>query len=477
MGVLNTFNNDTICAIATAMSDAGIGIIRVSGKDALDICDKIYCSSKMIHNLKSHKPNSIVYGYICDDSKPLDDNIVDEVMISFMKAPHSYTKEDVIEINSHGGMLVMNQIILLLLKSGCRLAEPGEFTKRAFLNGRIDLTKAEAIMDVISAQNNFALESSRNQLQGKMYKKIKAFREKILYQMAFIESALDDPENYDLTGFPEKLKETIKPLASEIEKLIETADEGLIRKDGIKTVIVGKPNAGKSSLLNTLTGNERAIVTDIAGTTRDIIEETVRLGDIVLHVIDTAGIRTTEDVIEKIGVDKAKSKIQEADLILYILDSTSSIDDEDKEIISLCRDKKTIVLLNKDDLTDDIKVTEDHISDLLSEVTEYEVPVIRTSMLNGFGIEELKDSVTKLFLNGQIVPKQEIYITNLRHKELLNSALMSLNLVIDSIDKNLSEDFYTVDLTESYAKLGELIGEEVGDDLVEEIFSKFCMGK
>ena len=477
MGVLNNFNNDTICAIATAMSDAGIGIIRVSGKDAVEICDKIYCSSKMIHNLKSHKPNSIVFGYICDDSKDADNQIVDEVMISYMKAPHSYTKEDVIEINSHGGMLVMNQIILLLLDKGCRLAEPGEFTKRAFLNGRIDLTKAEAIMDVISAQNNFALESSRTQLQGKMYNKIKSYREKILYQMAFIESALDDPENYDLTGFPEKLKETLKPIIIDIQNLIETADEGIIRKDGIKTVIVGKPNAGKSSLLNMLTGNDRAIVTDIAGTTRDIIEETVRLGDIVLHVIDTAGIRNTEDVIEKIGVDRAKSKIQEADLILYILDSTSAIDDEDKEIISLCKNKKTIVLLNKDDLTENIKVTDNHISELLSSITEYDVPVIKTSMLNGLGIEELKKSVTDLFLNGDIVPKQEIYVTNLRHKDLLNQSLESLRLVFDSIDKNLSEDFYTVDLTESYTKLGEIIGEEVGDDLVEVIFSKFCMGK
>ena len=226
-----------------------------------------------------------------------------------------------------------------------------------------------------------------------------------------------------------------------------------------------------------LTGNDRAIVTDIAGTTRDIIEETVRLGDIVLRVIDTAGIRNTEDVIEKIGVDRAKSKIQEADLILYILDSTSAIDDEDKEIISLCKNKKTIVLLNKDDLTENIKVTDNHISELLSSITEYDVPVIKTSMLNGLGIEELKKSVTDLFLNGDIVPKQEIYVTNLRHKDLLNQSLESLRLVIDSSDKNLSEDFYTVDLTESYTKLGEIIGEEVGDDLVEEIFSKFCMGK
>jgi tRNA modification GTPase len=330
---------------------------------------------------------------------------------------------------------------------------------------------------VISAQNSFALESSKNQLQGKMYKKIKSYREKILYQMAFIESALDDPENYDLTGYPEKLKEIVEEIIIDIQKLLDTADEGIIRKDGINTVIVGKPNAGKSSLLNALTGNERAIVTDIAGTTRDIIEETVRLGDIILHVIDTAGIRNTDDVIEKIGVDKAKSKVQDAELVLYILDSTSEIDNEDREIMSLCEGKKTIILLNKDDLSHEKKITDEVINSHFAEFSDGQIPVIKTSMLKGNGLEELKEAVTDLFLNGEIVPKQEIYVTNIRHKDLLRQALDSLKLVIDSIDKNLSEDFYTVDLTESYARLGEIIGEEVGDDLVEEIFSKFCMGK
>lgn len=470
--VLSTFSNDTICAIATAMSDAGIGIIRVSGPKALSICNTIYVSSQKEHTLLSHKPNSIRFGYICDG-----DEIIDEVMISYMKAPHSYTMEDVIEINSHGGMLVMNRILNLLLQTGCRMAEPGEFTKRAFLNGRIDLTKAEAVMDIISAQNNFALESSKSQLQGQLSTKIKELREKILYEMAFIESALDDPENYDLTGYSQKLRSIIIPMRNEISTLIETSDEGKIRKDGIKTVIVGKPNAGKSSLLNALTGDERAIVTDIAGTTRDVIEETVRLGDIVLHVIDTAGIRNTEDIIEKIGVDKAKSKIEEADLILYILDSTSETDNEDKEIIELCKSKKTIVLLNKNDLSDNIKITEDIVRMHFSGSSNEHLPIIRTSMLKGNGLEELKDAISDLFFNGDIVPKQEIYITNLRHKDLLSKAGNSLELVLDSIEKNLSEDFYTVDLTGAYEALGEILGEEIGDDLVEEIFSKFCMGK
>jgi tRNA modification GTPase len=471
--ILNNFSNDTICAIATAMSDAGIGIIRVSGSRALSICSEIYASAKMEKTLLNHEPNTIKYGFIVDD----EGKVIDEVMISYMKAPHSYTKEDVIEINSHGGMLIMNQIIDLLLEKGCRLAEPGEFTKRAFLNGRIDLTKAEAIMDIISAQNNFALESSKSQLRGSIYNKIRELRATIIYQMAFIESALDDPENYDLTGYPDKLKGIVNDLLSQIGELISTADEGKIRKDGIKTVIVGKPNAGKSSLLNALTGDERAIVTDIAGTTRDIIEETVRLGDIVLHVIDTAGIRNTEDVIEKIGVDRAKEKVSEADLVLYILDSTSELDDEDKDIISLCAGKKTIVLLNKDDLRDDIKISDDIVRMHFSDVAEDTLPIIRTSMLKGNGLDDLKNAVTDLFLNGEIVPKQEIYITNLRHKDLLKQTSDSLKMVLNSIDMELSEDFYTVDLTNAYTYLGEIIGEEVGDDLVEEIFSKFCMGK
>ena len=471
--VLNNFNDDTICAVATAMSDAGIGIIRVSGKEALTICDKIYVSPKKEHTLLTHKPNTIKYGYICNDQG----DIVDEVMISFMKGPHSYTREDVIEINSHGGMLVMNEILSLLLSKGCRLAEPGEFTKRAFLSGRIDLTKAEAVMDIIGAQNKFALDSSRAQLQGSIYKEVKALREDILYQMAYIESAIDDPESYDLTGYSDKLKEKVTAMSEKIRKLLKTADEGKIRKDGIKTVIIGKPNAGKSSLLNALSGNERAIVTDIAGTTRDVIEETVRLDDIILNLIDTAGIRDTEDLIEKIGVDKAKEKVEEADLCLYIIDSTSEIDDEDKQISSLCADKKTIVILNKNDLTGDIKISKDILPMQFSGSESLDFPVITTSLLNGEGIEELKRAITELFLGGEIAPKQEIYITNLRHKELLSKTVESLALVIDSIEKDLSEDFYTVDLTNAYVYLGEIIGEEIGDDLAEEIFSKFCMGK
>ncbi len=473
--IYSNVNDDVICAIATAMSDAGIGIIRVSGRDAVSICSQIYLSPGKEKNLSKHKPNSIKYGYICDPDE--GDRIIDEVMISYMKAPHSYTMEDVVEINSHGGMLIMNEILSLLLSHGARLAQPGEFTKRAFLNGRIDLTRAEAVMDIIGAQNKFALESSRRQLSGNICNEVKSIRSRILYETAFIESALDDPENYDLTGYPQKLKMIVEELAYRITKLISSADEGIIRKDGIKTVIIGKPNAGKSSLLNLLSGNERAIVTEIAGTTRDIIEETIRLDDIVLNLIDTAGIRDTEDIVERMGVDRAKEKISEADLCLYIIDATSRTDDMDKNIGMLCQGKKTIIILNKNDLTGNIKITNDMISEIMPDFNKDAIPVISTSLINQNGIDDLKEAICKLFFNGSIVPKQEIYITNLRHKDLLSESMNSLGLVLKSIDDGMSEDFYTVDLTNAYESLGEIIGEEVDDDLVEEIFSKFCMGK
>ena len=462
------FDDDTICAIATAMSDAGIGIIRISGKDAVSIVDKFYLSAKKVHNLKEHAPNTIEYGYICDN----EENILDEVMISFMKAPHSYTREDVIEINTHGGMMIMNEILELLISNGCRLADPGEFTKRAFLNGRIDLTKAEAVMDIISAQNKFALHNSEKQLRGEVYNVISELRKKILYEMAYIESALDDPENYDLDGYKPTLLSELKELSDKCMHLINSSDEGKIRKDGINTVIIGKPNAGKSSLLNIMTGEERAIVTDIAGTTRDIIEETVRMDDIILHIIDTAGIRNTDDTIEKIGVDKAKKYANDAELIIYLIDSTKDLTSDDYDIIDLIKNKKVIVLLNKSDLGNQI-VSKD---DVLSRF-ETEIPIINTSMTDMSGIEEMKQAISNYFLDGSIVPKQELYITNMRHQQALRKTYDSISLVIQSINDDMSEDFFTVDLMNAYASLGEIIGEEVGDDLVEEIFSKFCMGK
>ena len=463
------FKEDTICAIATSMMDAGIGIIRVSGENAIDYVDKLYTNPKGNHCLKSYETHTINYGFIVDE----DENKIDEVMISIMKAPKSYTREDVVEINSHGGRLIMETIINLLIKGGCRIAEPGEFTKRAFLNGRIDLTKAEAVMDLIHAKNEFSMKNSELQLSGELYKKIDSIRKEVLYEMAFIESAIDDPENYDLDGYSERLSEKNSSWLLQIEKLIKNSDEGMIRKDGIKTVIIGKPNAGKSSLLNKLAGEERAIVTDIEGTTRDIIEESINLGNIILHVIDTAGIRDTEGKIEQIGVEKAVKSADTADLILYIIDSTDDELSSDERIKNIIASNNVIVLLNKNDISDSINITAEDIHNMYGN----NIQVIKTSMIDDDGIEELKKVISDMFLNGAIVPKEEIYVTNLRQKEALVHVEESLKKVSLSIEDGMSEDFYSIDLMNAYSYLGEIIGQEVDEDLVEEIFSKFCMGK
>ncbi|WP_026526249.1 tRNA uridine-5-carboxymethylaminomethyl(34) synthesis GTPase MnmE [Butyrivibrio sp. VCD2006] len=463
------FKEDTICAIATAMIDAGIGIIRVSGDRTLEIVNNLYIDAKGNHSLKNYESHTINYGFIVDEN----DNKIDEIMISIMKAPRSYTKEDVVEINSHGGRLIMESILNLLIKNGCRLAEPGEFTKRAFLNGRIDLTRAEAVMDLIHAQNEFSMKNSELQIGGILFNKIEALRKEILYEMAFIESAIDDPENYDLTGYDERLSKKNEEWINKLDYLINTSDEGIIRKDGIKTVIIGKPNAGKSSLLNKLAGEEKAIVTDIEGTTRDIIEETIRLDDIVLRVLDTAGIRDTDDKVEKIGVERAVKSAQSADLILYIIDSTDDSVSDDERISELILEKHVIVLLNKNDISDSISILEKDIHNIYGS----NIPVIKTSMVSDTGIEELKKIITDMFFNGNLVPKEEVYVTNLRQKEALINAFESLKKVEASIEASMSEDFYSIDLMNAYAFLGEIIGQEVDEDLVEEIFSKFCMGK
>ena len=463
------FKDDTICAIATSMMDAGIGIIRVSGENAIDYVDKLYVNPSGKHTLKKYETHTINYGFIVDEKE----NKIDEVMVSIMKGPKSYTREDVVEINSHGGRLIMENIINLLINTGCRIAEPGEFTKRAFLNGRIDLTKAEAIMDLIHAKNEFSMKNSELQLSGELFNKIDSIRKEVLYEMAFIESAIDDPENYDLDGYPERLNEKNNSWLSKIQKLIKNSDEGMIRKDGIKTVIIGKPNAGKSSLLNKLAGEERAIVTDIEGTTRDIIEESINLGNIILHVIDTAGIRDTEDKIEQIGVEKAVKSADTADLILYIIDSTDDEISNDDRIKNIIDNNHVIVLLNKNDKSDSINITAEDIHKIYGD----DIQVVKTSMVDEDGIEELKKIISDMFLHGDILPKEEMYVTNLRQKEALIHVEESLKKVQISIEEEMSEDFFSIDLMNAYTYLGEIIGQEVDEDLVEEIFSKFCMGK
>lgn len=467
---------DTIAAIATAVSDSGIGIIRISGSDALLVADKVYRSPKNQKKLSQAASHTIHYGYIYDE-----DELIDEVMVAVMRSPHSYTTENTVEINCHGGILVMNRILETVLHHGARLAQPGEFTKRAFLNGRIDLSKAEAVMDLIHSKNEFAMKASVNQLKGSVSAKVRSLREDILYEIAFIESALDDPEHISLEGYPDKLMAKTRGLSQELKKLIDSADNGKMLKDGIRTVILGKPNAGKSSLLNVLVGEDKAIVTSVAGTTRDVLEESIKLHGIGLNMIDTAGIRDTEDEVEKIGVEKARKYANQADLVIYVVDSSRELDENDEEIIELIRDKKVIVLLNKTDL--EPVVTEEQIKDKFREIYGGEekhddsLHVIRTSTKDNTGIDEFEKIIQDMFFAGRIAVNDEIYITNQRHKEALVEAYDSLKMVQKSLEDEMPEDFYSIDLMSAYAALGRIIGEEVGEDLVNEIFSKFCMGK
>ena len=458
---------DTIAAIATGMTHSGIGIIRISGTDAVTVVDRLFVDKKNNKIMKQMKSHTIRYGYILDEKM----EAVDEVMVSFMKGPKSFTAEDTVEINCHGGMLIMNRILELIIKAGARLAEPGEFTKRAFLNGRIDLSEAEAVMDIISSKNEMALKSSLKQLKGSVSDIIHKLRDEIIYEIAFIESALDDPEHISLEGYPEKLSKKTDDLLLKIEKLIASADNGKLIKEGINTVIVGKPNAGKSSLLNILVGEEKAIVTDVAGTTRDVLEESIKLHGIGLNIIDTAGIRYTEDIVEKIGVEKAKKYASDADLVIYVVDSSVDFDESDAEILELIQDKKCIVLLNKTDL--ESKVTEEDLKEKIKEDTV----IIKTSTKEITGMEEFEETVKNMFFSGEVTANEEIYITSMRHKECLLDAYESLKQVKRSLEDDMPEDFYSIDLMSAYASLGFIIGEEVDDDLMQEIFSKFCMGK
>lgn len=467
---------DTIAAIATAVSDSGIGIIRVSGEDAISVVQKIYCNKKKQYVLRSYDSHTIHYGFITEK----DGKVIDEVMVSLMKAPRSYTMEDTVEINCHGGVLMVKKILMTVVKAGARIAEPGEFTKRAFLNGRMDLSEAEAVMDIIHAKNEFALQSSVSQLRGSVYKKIKDLRDKILYEIAFIESALDDPEHISLDGYTKKLSDQVLFIKEQLEKLLISADDGKMLKEGIRTVIVGKPNVGKSSLLNLLVGQDRAIVTDIAGTTRDTLEETINLGDITLNIIDTAGIRNTEDVVEKIGVEKAKTISEDADLILYVMDSSVPFDENDEDIIRMIQNKKTVILLNKSDLTEIVNM--ESVGDLLDRVIgkhreKDDMKIIKISARENEGLDSLVAFIKEMFFHGQISYNDEVYITSVRHKEAVLEALDSMNQVQVSLEKQMPEDFYSIDLMNAYSSLGRIIGEEVEDDLVNEIFSKFCTGK
>ena len=456
---------ETIAAIATGMSNSGIGIVRISGDQAFEVIDRIYRNKKgqagTLRDVKSHTAH---YGYIYDGNERID-----EVLVLIMRGPNSYTAEDTVEIDCHGGIRMVQRILETVLHNGARTAEPGEFTKRAFLNGRLDLAQAEAVAELIHASNEYALKSSVSQLGGSVSGKIRALRETILYETAFIESALDDPEHISLDGYGDRLLTVLEPVTEEIEKLIASADDGRVMTEGVRTVILGKPNAGKSSLMNVLLGEERAIVTDIAGTTRDTLEEHINLQGISLHVVDTAGIRDTEDVVEKIGVNRAMKAAKEADLIIYVADGSRPLDESDREIMELICDKKAIVLLNKTDL----ELTVDK-EDLEAQCGHRVIPI---SARKEYGIGDLEKEIQSMFYHGEIAFNDQVYITNVRHKEALEAALKSLQMVRSSVLNGMPEDFYSIDLADAYEQLGLILGEAVDDDVVNEIFSKFCMGK
>ncbi len=452
-------DSDTICAIATGMGQSAIGIIRISGEDAIEKADKIFHGKRKLSELQSFTAS---FGGIYDGDKKLD-----EVIALVMRGPHTYTTEDTVELDCHGGPLVMKRVTELLIREGIRPAEPGEFTKRAFLGGRIDMTEAEAVMDVISAENDMALASSLEQLSGSLREKTVSLRDRILHETAFIESAIDDPENYSLDGYSEKLDDIIEGLSKEIETLISTSDEGRIIREGIRTAIVGRPNVGKSSIMNMLTGTDRAIVTDIEGTTRDTLEEYINLGGITLKLIDTAGIRDTEDVVEKIGVDRAIESMEAADLIMLVLDSSESLTDNDRELISRLRDKRYIVLINKSDLAQKLDTAE------LGALQN----VLYISAKSGQGLDEIRETIREMFFKNEIDFNNQLYITNARHKAALVRAAESLGRVRESIGAGVGEDFYTIDMMAAYESLGEIIGETLEDDLADKIFKDFCMGK
>ena len=464
-------NSETIAAVSTGLTESGIGIIRISGPESYSIAEKIFITSK--RNAPDFTiSHHVHYGYIVDY---VSRETLDEVLLINMKGPHSYTGEDTIEIDCHGGVLMMQRILKNVLDAGAKQAEPGEFTKRAFLNGRLDLSRAEAVIDVINSKNEKAMQAAVSQLKGDLSEKIRQIRAVILEDTAYIEAALDDPEHIDLEGFSEKLSSHIKDAGAELEKLLASYENGRIAKEGINTVILGSPNAGKSSILNYILGEDRAIVTEIAGTTRDTIEEHINIGGLTLNIADTAGIRNTCDPIEKIGVDKAMEKAAGADLLLFVVDSSKLPGPEEHEIIDYINSNsvKTVIILNKQDLTE--AVNEAFILNSIHSAGSEDI--IRMSAVEKYGKEELASRINELFVRSEISYNDELILSSMRHKKLIENAIDSLKSVQDSVDAGMPEDFYTIDLVNAYTYLGNILGEDVDEDLVNEIFSKFCMGK
>jgi tRNA modification GTPase len=457
---------DTIAAISTAVGEAGIGIVRLSGKDAIKIANNIFrgINNKTLLDAENRK---MVYGHIIDNR---NDEIIDEVLIVSMKEPHTYTKENVVEIYCHGGIIPVRKILELLLYNGARLAEPGEFTKRAFLNGRLDLSQAEAVIDIIKAKTDKSFQVSMDQLEGGLSKKVEVIRDTVLSMLAHVEVTIDFPEDDIEEVTYEELEENANRVISEIKKLLSTADRGKILRDGINTVILGKPNVGKSSLMNALLRENRAIVTDIPGTTRDIIEEHLNIDGIPLRIIDTAGIRETEDLVERIGVDRAKETIESADLIIAVFDISTDLTEEDYNIIDLIKGRKALVLLNKTDLPK--KYSEDRLRELLEGVD-----IISASVINEVGLDVLEDSIKEMFYSGEIELDSSVVVTNLRHKNQLEKALVNMESALNDIRAQVPLDCIEVDLRDCWENLGEILGETIGEDILDKIFAEFCIGK
>jgi tRNA modification GTPase len=456
---------DTICAIATPIGEGGVAIIRISGENALDIASKIF-KPKNDYDIRNMKTYTMKYGNIIDLEK---NEIIDEVILSYMKSPSSYTGENVVEINCHGGVVSTNSVLNEIIKAGARLAEPGEFTKRAFLNGRIDLSQAEAVMDIITAKTELSMKSAMMQRNGALSMEIEELRKYLLNVLALIEYAVDfteDDEDVIDDNLISQVKEGIEKTNLKIKDLLSNADEGKIIRDGLNIVIVGKPNVGKSSLLNALLKEKRAIVTDVPGTTRDVIEEYLNLDGIPIRITDTAGIRETEDVVERIGVEKSKEKIEEADLIILMLDTSREIDEEDKAIIDKIKDRKYIVLLNKIDL--EMKISQEIISDFNNKID--------VSAKTGKGLDDLKDMIKDLFFNGEI-NSESLIVSNTRHKQALYRAMENCETAIGRVNANEYLDLISIYITAAMKALGEITGNELEEDLLNKIFSEFCVGK
>ncbi len=450
--------NDTIAAISTALGVGAISIVRVSGDDALDIVSKIFRGK----NLKEVESHTINYGYIYDNEK-----LVDEVLVSVMRAPKTFTREDVIEINVHGGIATTNKVLELLLTNGCRLAEPGEFTKRAFMNGRIDLIEAEAVMDLINAKTEKAMSLAVNQVSGDVSSLISNLRKEISMTLANIEVNIDYPEYEDIEVMTvDMVKNNISNIREKINKILNESKNGQLIKDGIKTIIIGKPNVGKSSILNRLLNEEKAIVTDVAGTTRDIVEGNISIDGIMLNMIDTAGIRETDDIVESIGVKKSISLIDEADLILYVLNNNEELTNDEKEILDKIKDKKSIIIVNKIDLEEKLDIS------MLEEKR-----VVKISALNNEGINILKDEIKNMFNLEEIEKGDYTYLSSARSISLLRRALSSLNDVEKGIENNMPIDMIEIDLKEVWNLLGEITGENYSEELIDQLFSQFCLGK